>query len=87
LTIYADRGSSMTSKPVAFLLADLGVTQSHSRLHVSDDNPFSHYAEGGLCGGRGYAEGVVTPSLVRGGRVRARGRRQAVLAGVLRSVA
>jgi putative transposase len=29
LTIHADRGSSMTSKPVAFLLADLGVTQSH----------------------------------------------------------
>jgi len=33
-----DRGSSMTSKPVAFLLADLGVTQSHSRPHVSDDD-------------------------------------------------
>src|SRR5260370_17321429 len=31
----------MPSKPVAFLLADLGVTQSHSRPHVSDDNPFS----------------------------------------------
>jgi putative transposase len=41
LSIHADRGSSMTSKPVAFLLADLGVTQSHSRPHVSDDNPFS----------------------------------------------
>lgn len=41
LTIHADRGSSMTSKPVAFLLADLGITQSHSRPHVSDDNPFS----------------------------------------------
>jgi len=46
LTIHADRGSSMTSKPVAFLLADLGVTQSHSRPHVSNDNPFSDYAEG-----------------------------------------
>lgn len=34
-------GSSMTSKPVAFLLADLGVTQSHSRPHVSNDNPYS----------------------------------------------
>jgi hypothetical protein len=45
LTIHADRGSSMTSKPVAFLLADLGVTQSHSRPHVSDDNPFSDYVE------------------------------------------
>ena len=41
LTIHADRGSSMTSKPVAVLLADLGITQSHSRPHVSNDNPFS----------------------------------------------
>lgn len=41
LTIHADRGSSMTSKPVALLLADLGVIKSHSRPHVSDDNPFS----------------------------------------------
>jgi putative transposase len=41
LTIHADRGPSMTSKPIAFLLADLGITQSHSRPHVSDDNPFS----------------------------------------------
>jgi putative transposase len=41
LTIHADRGSSMKSKPVAFLLADLGVTKTHSRPHVSDDNPFS----------------------------------------------
>jgi putative transposase len=39
LTIHSDRGSSMTSKPVAFMLADLGVTKSHSRPHVSDDNP------------------------------------------------
>jgi len=41
LSIHADRGSSMTSKPVAFLLADLGVTKSHSRPHVSNDNPYS----------------------------------------------
>lgn len=41
LTIHADRGAAMTSKPVAFLLADLGITKSHSRPHVSDDNPFS----------------------------------------------
>lgn len=41
LTIHADRGSSMRSKPVAFLLADLGVTKTHSRPHVSDDNPYS----------------------------------------------
>jgi putative transposase len=41
LTIHADRGSSMKSKPVAFLMADLGVTKTHSRPHVSDDNPYS----------------------------------------------
>jgi putative transposase len=45
LTIHADRGSSMKSKPVAFMLADLGVTKSHSRPHVSNDNPYieSHF--------------------------------------------
>lgn len=41
LTVHADRGSSMKSKAVAFLLADLGITKSHSRPHVSNDNPFS----------------------------------------------
>ena len=41
LTIHADRGSSMKSKTVAFLLANLGVTKSHSRPYVSDDNPYS----------------------------------------------
>ena len=41
LTIHADNGSSMASKPVALLLADLGVTKSHSRSHVSNDNPYS----------------------------------------------
>ena len=41
LTVHADRGSSMTSKPVAFLLADLGVTKTHSRPSVSNDNPYS----------------------------------------------
>lgn len=40
-TVHADRGTSMTSKPVSALLADLGVARSHSRPHVSDDNPFS----------------------------------------------
>ena len=39
LTIHADRGTSMTSKPVALLLADLGVTKTHSRPHISDDKP------------------------------------------------
>jgi putative transposase len=41
LTVHADRGSSMTSKAVALLLADLGITRTHSRPHVSNDNPFS----------------------------------------------
>lgn len=41
LTLHADRGASMRSKPVALLLADLGVTKTHSRPHVSNDNPFS----------------------------------------------
>jgi putative transposase len=41
LTIHADRGSSMTSKPVAQLLLDLGVARTHSRPHVSNDNPYS----------------------------------------------
>ena len=41
LTVHADRNSSMTSKPVAFLLSDLGVTKTHSRPHVSNDNPYS----------------------------------------------
>ena len=41
LTLHADRGSSMTSKGVAHLLADLGVTKTHSRPHVSNDNPYS----------------------------------------------
>ncbi len=41
LTVHADRGSSMTSKPVAFLLSDLGITKTHSRPHVSNDNPYS----------------------------------------------
>ncbi len=41
LTIHADRGSSMRSRPVAFLLAELGVTKSHSRPHTSNDNPYS----------------------------------------------
>ena len=45
LTIHADRGSPMIAKPVAHLLADLGVTKSHSRPHVSNDNPYieSHF--------------------------------------------
>jgi putative transposase len=41
LIVHADRGSSMTSKSVAFLLADLGVEKTHSRPHVSNDNPYS----------------------------------------------
>ena len=41
LTIHADRGSSMRSKSVALLLADLGITKTHSRPYVSNDNPYS----------------------------------------------
>ena len=41
LTLHADRGSSMRSKTVAHLLADLGVVQTHSRPYTSSDNPFS----------------------------------------------
>ena len=41
LTIHADRGSSMRSKPVAFLLSDLGVLKTHSRPYTSTDNPYS----------------------------------------------
>jgi putative transposase len=41
LTLHADRGTSMRSKPVALLLSDMGVTKTHSRPHVSNDNPFS----------------------------------------------
>jgi putative transposase len=41
LTLHADRGTSMTSKTVTQLLADLGVLQSHSRPHQSNDNPYS----------------------------------------------
>jgi putative transposase len=44
LTIHADRGTSMTSKPVAALLAELGVARTHSRPHVSNDNPYSEAA-------------------------------------------
>jgi putative transposase len=41
LVLHADRGTSMTSKPVSQLLVDLGVARSHSRPHVSNDNPYS----------------------------------------------
>jgi putative transposase len=41
LTIHADHGPAMVAKSVALLLADLGIGQSHSRPHVSNDNPFS----------------------------------------------
>ena len=67
LTTHTDRGSSMTSKPVALLLADLGITKSLSRPHTSNDNPFSeaHFKTlkyqpgfperfGSLQDGRGY---------------------------------
>ena len=43
-SLHADRGTSMTSKPAAQLLVDLGVDRSHSRPHVSNDNPYSEAA-------------------------------------------
>jgi putative transposase len=44
LTIHSDRGAPMKSKAVALLLADLGITKSHSRPYVSNDNPYSESA-------------------------------------------
>ncbi len=44
LTIHADRGGSMRSKPVSQSMMDLGITRSHSRPHVSNDNPLSEAA-------------------------------------------
>ena len=41
LTIHADRGGAMQAKSVTLLMADLGVNKSHSRPHVSNDNPYS----------------------------------------------
>jgi putative transposase len=41
LTVHADRGGPMRGKPVAFLLADLGITKTHSRPYTSTDNPYS----------------------------------------------
>ena len=41
LTIHADRGSPMIAKSMTLLMSDLGVNKSHSRPHVSDDNPYS----------------------------------------------
>ena len=41
LTLHADRGAAMRSKPVADLLIELDVSKSHSRPYVSDDNPYS----------------------------------------------
>jgi putative transposase len=54
LTIHADCGSSMSSKSVALLMTDLGVTKTHSRPQVSNDNPFS--------------EAQFTPALAGGAR-------------------
>jgi putative transposase len=48
LVLHADRGPSMTSKTVAQLLADMGVTKTHSRPHVSNDNPYSEAQFNGL---------------------------------------
>ena len=44
LTMHSDRSSPMMAKTAGQLLADLGVTKSHTRPHVSNDNPFSEAA-------------------------------------------
>ena len=75
LTIHADRGSSMASKPVALLLADLGVTKSYSRPHCSNDNPYSEAQ---------FKTFEVPPGLPRALRVRAG--RARLLPAVLRLV-
>ena len=71
LTVHSDRGPSMTSKPVALLLSDLGITKSLSRPYTSDDNPYSeaHFKTlkytpgfpdrfGSIQDGRGYCQGL-----------------------------
>ena len=72
LTIHADRGPSMKSKGVGMLLADLGVTKTHSRPHVSNDNPYSLPQRGRhrrqrrrLCGPRRQSAGHCLPSYDR----------------------
>jgi len=73
LTIHADRGSAMIAKEVTQLMADLGVTKSHSRPHMANDNPFSEaqfktakyrpdYPDrfGGLADARGWGQGFFT---------------------------
>jgi putative transposase len=57
--VHADSGTSMTSKTVAALLADLEVTRSHSRPRVSNDNPFSDYAGSVIMPSMIVCEGVV----------------------------
>ena len=71
--VHADRGTSMTSKPVAQLLVDLGVARSHSRPHVSNDNPYSEAA---------FKTMKYAPGLPR--TVRLAGRRPRVRRAVLR---
>ncbi len=71
--VHADRGTSMTSKPVAQLLVDLGVTRSHSRPHVSNDNPYSESQ---------FKTMKYAPGLSRA--VRLPGRRPRLRRGVLR---
>ena len=73
LTIHADDGSSMASKPVALLLADLGVVKSHSRPHTSNDNP---------CSGAGFKTLKHRPDVPeRSGSVHRAHDRACVLAG------
>ena len=61
-TIHADHGSSMTSKPVALLMADLGVTKTHSRPHASP------WRRGDMPNDNQFSEAQFTPALAGGAR-------------------
>lgn len=65
LTLHADSGCSMASKLVAFLLADLGVTKSHSGPHCSNDNPYSESQFKTLTYRRDKLTGPAAPARVR----------------------
>jgi transposase InsO family protein len=62
LTIHADRSSAMRSKPVAFLLADLGFTKTHSRPYTSTDNPYSERSSRRSSTGLGSSPGSTRSS-------------------------
>jgi len=91
LTLHADRGTSMRSKAVAALLIDLDVARTHSRPHVSDDNPYSEaqfktlkyrpdfpQRFGSIEDARHGGIGLMTPAAVHDGTATAMTRKRAV---------